>query len=230
MSDMLEKVHPELARRVKIVIENAAKRGFDIKVVQGLRTIKEQNELYAQGRTKKGRIVTKAPGGFSPHNYGCAVDLALTEPVREGAIMTHFPDRSFVWAVIGDEGQKQGLEWGGSWKSFKDRPHLEVPLLKYGRPLLKLVSASGSLVKVWKEVDKVFNLGTEAAKMSEAVNNDKSESWVYTVKPGDSLSLIAKKYLGSAGRWAEIELLNDLARGGQPYTLAIGAELKMPKR
>lgn len=226
-------IHPELARRVEKVIEAVAKRGFKVKVVQGLRTIAEQNSLYAQGRTKKGKIVTKAPGGFSPHNYGCAVDLALVDPVKENGILTHFPDRSPVWAIIGEEGKRQGLEWGGDWKKFKDRPHLEVPLLKYGRPLLKMVSASGDLSAVWKEVDKVFGKSTSPspAKVdADVINADRSEEWEYTVKAGDSLSVIAQKYLGDKNRWVEIEELNSFNKSGIPYTLAIGAKLKMPKR
>ena len=49
-----------------------------------IRTFKEQNDLFAQGRTKlfdaKGNrlgIVTNAKGGQSYHNYGLAVDIVL---------------------------------------------------------------------------------------------------------------------------------------------------------
>ena len=45
------------------------------RVTMGLRTIDEQNTLYAQGRTVPGQIVTNAPGGTSYHNYGLAVDI-----------------------------------------------------------------------------------------------------------------------------------------------------------
>ena len=42
-----------------------------------LRSIKEQNELYAMGRTSSGRIVTNAKGGQSIHNYGLAFDIVM---------------------------------------------------------------------------------------------------------------------------------------------------------
>src|SRR6478609_5661733 len=48
-----------------------------IRIVQGLRTIKEQDDLYAQGRTKPGKVVTNARGGSSFHNYGVAFDFAI---------------------------------------------------------------------------------------------------------------------------------------------------------
>lgn len=40
----------------------------------GRRTMEEQAELYAKGRTKAGKIVTKAKPGQSYHNYGLAFD------------------------------------------------------------------------------------------------------------------------------------------------------------
>ena len=48
-------------------------------VTQGLRTMAEQAALYAQGRTEPGAIVTHAQPGSSAHNYGLAVDVALSD-------------------------------------------------------------------------------------------------------------------------------------------------------
>ena len=42
-----------------------------------LRTFAEQDNLYAQGRTKPGPVVTYAKGGQSYHNYGLAIDIVL---------------------------------------------------------------------------------------------------------------------------------------------------------
>jgi hypothetical protein len=42
----------------------------------GFRTFAEQGILYAQGRTTPGPVVTHAPPGASPHEYGCATDWA----------------------------------------------------------------------------------------------------------------------------------------------------------
>lgn len=44
-------------------------------VTETRRSWQRQNELYAQGRTAPGRIVTKAKGGESPHQYGLAADV-----------------------------------------------------------------------------------------------------------------------------------------------------------
>ena len=50
---------------------------IQLRVTQGLRTIAEQDELYAQGRTKPGKIVTNAKGGKSNHNSGLAIDVCI---------------------------------------------------------------------------------------------------------------------------------------------------------
>jgi peptidoglycan L-alanyl-D-glutamate endopeptidase CwlK len=82
----LDKVHPKLAQAVAAVINTLAAEGHKVEVVQGLRTFAEQDALFAQGRTKPGKKVTKAKGGQSNHNYGLAVDLCPfvgTEPKWE---------------------------------------------------------------------------------------------------------------------------------------------------
>ena len=53
------------------------KNGVTVKIICGTRTIKEQNELYAIGRTKAGKKVTNAKGGSSFHNYGIAFDIGI---------------------------------------------------------------------------------------------------------------------------------------------------------
>lgn len=41
----------------------------------GFRSAEVQGRLYAQGRTTPGPIVTNAPPGHSPHEFGLAVDF-----------------------------------------------------------------------------------------------------------------------------------------------------------
>ena len=50
--------------------------GIKLRIIQGFRTYAEQDALYAQGRTKKGKKVTNAKGGQSNHNLGLAIDVA----------------------------------------------------------------------------------------------------------------------------------------------------------
>src|SRR5437660_3691972 len=103
----LQKVHPELAKRVTELIQALQAQGMQVEVVQGLRTFEEQDELYAQGRSKPGQIVTRAKGGQSNHNYGIAVDLC---PFVNGQPQWN-DNHAFV--RIGKEAENRGLEWGG---------------------------------------------------------------------------------------------------------------------
>lgn len=140
----LQTVHPELATRVRSVIAALAKQGYTIEVVQGLRTFAEQDALFAQGRTKPGQIVTRAKGGQSNHNYGAACDLA---PFKDGK-----PDwnDAKAFALIGSEAKKQGLEWGGDFRT-PDRPHVQLPAPPYAR-LLSLYKGGG-LPLVWSALE-----------------------------------------------------------------------------
>lgn len=123
-------LHPALAASANALIQRSYARGVPIVITQGLRTIAEQNALYAQGRSKPGPIVTNARGGTSYHNYGLAFDFALLLPDgnhiswdmnRDGD-----KDKLADWQEVVQEAKQLGLEWGGDWKSFRDFSHLQM--------------------------------------------------------------------------------------------------------
>lgn len=91
-----------------------------VKVISGTRTYAEQNALYSQGRTAPGRIVTKARGGYSNHNFGVAFDIGLF-------LAGKYLDESPIYRKLGTVGESAGLEWGGRWTSMTDEPHYQVP-------------------------------------------------------------------------------------------------------
>lgn len=72
----LQGVHPALVSVVKRAIEITT---HDFTVVEGLRSAERQGELYAQGRTEPGAIVTWVKVSnheAKPDGFGHAVDLA----------------------------------------------------------------------------------------------------------------------------------------------------------
>jgi hypothetical protein len=143
----LSKVHPELARRVRLVIAQLAADGIALLVHDGLRTFAEQDALYAQGRTVKGRIVTHAKGGQSNHNYGLAVDLV---PVLNGRPSWDWP--ADVWKKLGRAAEAQGLEWGGRWKMV-DMPHVQLHGLSVAD--CRALYRQGGLSLVWQKAASV---------------------------------------------------------------------------
>lgn len=110
---------PALVSKVRALIKLAAAEGYLLLVTNGFRSVAEQNKLYAQGRTTKGKIVTNAKGGQSNHNFGEAVDLGFI-------VQNEISWEESLYYKIGGWAAKVGLKWGGNWKSIKDKPHVEI--------------------------------------------------------------------------------------------------------
>lgn len=126
----LSRLHPVVLAAATALIERCYKRNIPILITQGLRTIAEQDALYAQGRTKPGAVVTNARGGYSYHNYGLAVDFALLLPNGSSVSWDMFRDGNnnliADWQEVVQEAKALGFEWGGEWASFKDYPHFQM--------------------------------------------------------------------------------------------------------
>jgi hypothetical protein len=113
-------LHPAVRDKALLFINKVKKElNIDLRVTSTLRTHAQQNELYAQGRTKPGEIVTKAKGGESSHNFGTALDVV---PIENGKANYNTKD----WDKIANIAKSFGFTWGGDWKSFKDKPHFEM--------------------------------------------------------------------------------------------------------
>ena len=87
--------------------------------------------------------------------------------------------------------------------------------------------------EVETEVNEIFTSTEEA--MSETVTPEETEpsstttQEVYTVKTGDSLSIIAQNLLGDGTRWPEIyEANKDIIEN--PSVVQVGTELIIPSR
>lgn len=130
-------LHPKVRQEVMNLIDKAEvglPKNMAIRIVQGLRTIDEQNALYAQGRTKPGNKVTNAKGGSSFHNYGLAIDFAILVDTDNNGTYNELSwdikrdnDKDGVsdWLEVVKIFEAAGWEWGGKWASIKDYPHLQ---------------------------------------------------------------------------------------------------------
>lgn len=128
----IEQLHPKVRAIFKTFIEEAEESlNVTLRIVQGMRTIAEQNELYAQGRTKPGKKVTNAKGGTSYHNYGLAIDLV---EIKNGQA-----NWNFRYNLLKPFAKKYNLVWGGEFKTILDRPHFELTFGNHWKVLLKKV-------------------------------------------------------------------------------------------
>ncbi|MDD8018368.1 MAG: M15 family metallopeptidase [Bacteroidota bacterium] len=115
---VLDGLNPIVKQKALELLAACTTHGIEIQIIQGFRSIVEQNKLYEQGRSTTGNIVTNAKGGESYHNYGLAFDFV---PLIHG--VANWKDaRNFF--VVGEIAEKIGLVWGGRWK-LRDLDHCQ---------------------------------------------------------------------------------------------------------
>ena len=140
----IKKLHPSIRDEVVTII-NACDTSLTgkakIRITQGLRTVEEQNLLYAQGRTLPGKKITNAKGGQSVHNYGFAVDICLIingKTASWDTVKDWDNDMVADWYECVKIFARYGWDWGGNWKKFKDLPHFDKRGLNNWLQLIKL--------------------------------------------------------------------------------------------
>jgi peptidoglycan L-alanyl-D-glutamate endopeptidase CwlK len=118
-------LHPKLRDEAINIFSRIYARGVNARCVYCLRTFQEQALIFAQGRTRPGKIVTWARPGFSYHNFGLALDFCLIDPknawnMKADLDKDNIPD----WMEVVVEFERAGWEWGGRWKRA-DTPHFQ---------------------------------------------------------------------------------------------------------
>jgi len=190
-------LNPIVRQITERLINQSFHAGVPIVITQGLRTIAQQNQLYAQGRTTSGAIVTNARGGYSYHNYGLAIDFALLLP--DGAAVSWDisrdgdGDRERDWLEVAQLGKSLGFEWGGDWTSYVDMPHfqitfgLKIAQLRAGvKPPTKMIEEDAPMTKeeraafdtVVKKVDDLTSqVGTLVEKLGTISELVEAPKW-----------------------------------------------------
>ena len=102
--------------------------GCEFVMISGNRTWKEQDAIYAQGRTKPGKKVTNAKGGQSNHNFGIAGDFGIFRKgdyLDDNAAKADAALCERIYKHLAKKAEAFGLEAGYNWRT-KDPPHFEV--------------------------------------------------------------------------------------------------------
>jgi peptidoglycan L-alanyl-D-glutamate endopeptidase CwlK len=146
--DRIKLMHPKLVDETNALYADICKAVNGkalIRFAYTLRTYKEQDELYAIGRTKPGKKVTNAKGGQSYHNFGLAFDIVLIRDLNgDGKYETASWDTKIdidgdgrsEWMEVVDIAKRYGWEWGGDWK-FTDNPHFQKT---FGKSVVELAN------------------------------------------------------------------------------------------
>ena len=145
MGRLISSLEPDLVRMCNAHLEACRQAGITLVVYCTRRSEKEQALEYVKGRqfselpesvsnliadeirlwetsgarSGPGSVVTHCHGPECPHVLGIAYDCV---PVREGKAIWN--DET-IWEKVGALGESVGLEWGGRWPHFPDRPHFQ---------------------------------------------------------------------------------------------------------
>lgn len=142
------KVYGPLMRAYMRVLTDCASEGAIFYATSGLRTAKEQAELYEQGRTtpgphagepnygRLGLSVTNARAWQSAHNYGLAIDSTRDGDLDRRGLQ---PDWNLEhYEVLGRNAKKHGLDAAFYWNTMREGPHVQVDLARFGLSLKHL--------------------------------------------------------------------------------------------
>ena len=108
---------PEYQPIARDLVKKSFEAGVPVLVTEGHRSQERQEQLYAQGRTTPGQIVTWTKS--SRHTKGIAIDLVPLDLSGK----PNYNDTE-AYKKLGELSKTLGLEWGGDWKN-KDMPHFQ---------------------------------------------------------------------------------------------------------
>lgn len=113
----LAELLPGAQTACRLLFQECYKAGIkDIFITETYRSQARQNYLYAQGRTRPGKVVTWTLK--SNHTSRLAWDIAVAPPKPLYDVDT--------LTKVGAIARKLGITWGGDWARRIDRPHFEV--------------------------------------------------------------------------------------------------------
>lgn len=168
----IEELHPRLREMARELVQRCEAARIPVKIGETYRTRNRQDDLFAQGRTRPGNIVTYARGSSmsSYHQWRLAFDVFINQKGKEY-------DKELL-ACVGKIGEEIGLEWGGAWRNFVDTPHfqytggLTIEDLKKGMRLVEDSRYSVKQVAMWvddemRQVEAIQVSGSHFVKLQD---------------------------------------------------------------
>lgn len=178
----ISRLRPDVAENCRVFIQRCAAEGLPVLVVETVRDLEYQASLYAQGRTKPGKIVTnqKTPS-FHWDKVALAFDICKN-------VKGHEYDDADFFRRCGAIGKKMGFSWGGDWKSLPDQPHFQWD--DNGRYTAAMVRKGQlpRMMPLYKEVDKAMTKD-EAKRIlkAKAGLSDATITYLDSYRYGDDL-------------------------------------------
>lgn len=131
MSKDINDLHPALQPLCRQFLAICGQEDLDARILFTFRTPDEQDAIYAQGRTKPGKIVTMLDGRHSLHCWTFPGDTS--RPASKAFDFGIFRDNIYItdgddpdYEKAGEIGERLGLTWGGRWVHPFDPSHLQI--------------------------------------------------------------------------------------------------------
>lgn len=124
----LSGVHQDLQSVVREAIKITEQ---DFSVVEGLRSVERQRELFNKGKSKtmNSRHLTGHAVDLIPYPFHGDVDQDGIPNIEDWD--QYYPIADAMMAAAKEFGVD--LEWGGNWKGFPDGPHFQLSWKVYPR-------------------------------------------------------------------------------------------------
>jgi len=149
------KLFPAFATMLEQFDAALVKADLPFFLFEGYRDWTRQEELYAQGRTTPGAIVTKAAAGHSWHNFGFAADYVIDSDMGKPGMQWSWDMRGDRrWLKMAQTAVGVGLESAYFWPNFCELPHVQYT---FGLTLDRarhLYLQSQCLEPVWDEAQQ----------------------------------------------------------------------------
>ncbi|GGG99763.1 peptidoglycan-binding protein [Mucilaginibacter phyllosphaerae] len=115
----INQLHPIVRKAAVKVFVQLQSEGIPFRIYEAYRFPERQADLYAQGRTKPGPIVTYAQPWSSYHQYGLAIDFVLFENGEWS--WNDAGSKAKLWSKMHELGTQEGLMRLGF-----ETPHLQI--------------------------------------------------------------------------------------------------------
>ena len=170
---------PVAQKACRAFLAACEKEGLPVLITETYRSQARQDYLYAQGRTRAGKVVTWTRN--SRHTGRMAWDICKNVKGQE------YADAAF-FAKCGAIAKRLGIIWGGTWGT-SDQPHFEVTKDWKGKENEEVVEKCKIIIDGKEHtVDRILKDGINYIKI-----RDVADAIGYDVTSKGSVAVLTKK-------------------------------------
>lgn len=114
---VIQKLNPAVRQKFRSLITAIERLGYKVVLTSGYRDLEKQASLKSDNKSN-------AKAGFSPHNYGIAIDLNLYKGGKHYKKAT--PRKEWEATGVPALAESMGFRWGGKFSGYEDNVHFDL--------------------------------------------------------------------------------------------------------